>query len=312
MKTRFFFASLSLLLSVVVAHQTRSDAMEQLAADVDVSPVDYAEPKKLCDLANLDIRESSGLAASRLRPGLLWTHNDSGDQARIFAFDLQGRDLGTYGIDGARADDWEDMASFRMGGVSCLLLADVGDNWSRRAQGTLYLVHEPDVQQTSRARLLQTVKFRYENGPHNCEAVGFDPSRREVLLVAKQMALSSSVYVIPWPGTGTTGHVIARAIGTIPIPVVTAMDISPDGRRAVVLTYGDAYEYVRGRDENWEQALATPVRRIVMPGRRQGESICYGNDGQTLYLTSEKLPTPLFEVRARADLPAARVVPKEP
>ena len=252
------------------------------------------------------------MAASRLRPGLLWTHNDSGDQARIFAFDLQGRDLGTYPIDGARADDWEDMAAFPMGGVSCLLLADVGDNRSSRAHGTLYLVSEPDVQQARKASLLQTVKFRYENGPHNCEAVGFDPSRREVLLVAKQIALSSSVHVIRWPAAGTTDQVIARAIGTIPIPVVTAMDISPDGRRAVILTYGDAYEYVRGGDENWEQALAAPVRRIVMPDRRQGESICYGNDGQTLYLTSEKLPTPLFEVRARSDSPTARVVPKEP
>ena len=30
--------------------------------------------------------------------------------------------------------------------------------------------------------------------------------------------------------------------------------------------------------------------------RNQGESICYGRDGKTLYLTSEFAPTPLLEV----------------
>ena len=38
------------------------------------------------------------------------------------------------------------------------------------------------------------------------------------------------------------------------------------------------------------------MREIGMPLRIQGESICYGPDGKTLYLTSEKLPTPLWEV----------------
>jgi hypothetical protein len=74
------------------------------------------------------------------------------------------------------------------------------------------------------------------------------------------------------------------------------MDISPDGRRAVILTYGNAYEYCRGEDEAWENAFARAPRIIPMPTRRQGESICYGVDGETLYLTSEKRPTPLWKV----------------
>ena len=65
----------------------------------------------------------------------------------------------------------------------------------------------------------------------------------------------------------------------------------------MVLTYGHAFEYQRAPNEDWQQALATPARRIVMPERRQGESICYGSDARTLYVTSEKLPTPLFEIR---------------
>jgi hypothetical protein len=80
------------------------------------------------------------------------------------------------------------------------------------------------------------------------------------------------------------------------------MDISPDGLRAIVLTYGDAFEFVRGPKETWEQGFARPPRRVQMPQRVQGESICYGPDGKTLYLTSEcknknsASPSPLLEV----------------
>jgi hypothetical protein len=244
------------------------------------------------------IRESSGLAASRFSSQLLWTHNDSGDVARIFAFDLKGRDRGTFRIAGVTADDWEDMASLQMDGKNCLLLADVGDNRASRDHCTLYLVEEPDVSQASEAHLMRTIRFRYEDGPHDCEAVGFDPSRREILLVAKQVSFSSTVYAIAWPAPDEKGPVVARAIGVVPIPIVTAMDVSPDGRRAVLLTYGHAYEYARAAEETWKQALIRPFRLIPMPNRRQGESICYGYDGRTLYVTSEKLPTPLFVIPA--------------
>ena len=74
------------------------------------------------------------------------------------------------------------------------------------------------------------------------------------------------------------------------------MDISPDGLRAVVLTYGHAREYARRADESWSKAFARKERIIVMPRRKQGESICYGEDGKTLYLTSEGKSQPLWEV----------------
>jgi len=56
------------------------------------------------------IDEASGIAASRKNEDVLWTHNDSGDTNRIFAFDTQGRHLGFYIIKGAGNRDWEDMA----------------------------------------------------------------------------------------------------------------------------------------------------------------------------------------------------------
>src|SRR5215204_277035 len=37
-----------------------------------------------------DVPEASGLAVSRRRPGLIWTHNDSDNDAELFALDESG------------------------------------------------------------------------------------------------------------------------------------------------------------------------------------------------------------------------------
>ena len=38
-----------------------------------------------------ELRESSGLAVSRTQPGVLWSHNDSGDGPNLYAIDMSGR-----------------------------------------------------------------------------------------------------------------------------------------------------------------------------------------------------------------------------
>ena len=88
----------------------------------------------------------------------------------------------------------------------------------------------------------------------------------------------------------------ARLIGQVASSPMVAMDMSPDGRRAILLTYANGWEVVRSAKETWRDAFARPPRKIIMPQRNQGESICYGADGRTLYLTSEFAPTPLLEV----------------
>ncbi len=47
-------------------------------------------------VTNLGISEASGLAASRINPGLYYTHNDSGDIGRVFALTEQGFTIGKY------------------------------------------------------------------------------------------------------------------------------------------------------------------------------------------------------------------------
>jgi hypothetical protein len=262
--------------------------------------VTYGPGREIARLANAEITESSGLACSRTTPGAFWTHNDSGGNPRLYAFNLKGEDLGNFPVQGAAAIDWEDMSSFSIGGRSFLMIADVGDNNAQRDQYTIYIVNEPPAvarpPKHPPLTLSSRLNFTYEDGPHNCESAAADPVRKEILLVSKTNGNECKAYVLPIPAEKSPRKAVARAIATLKIPTTTAMDVSPDGLRAVVLTYGDAYEYAREAKEDWGKAFSRPPRLLRMPPRAQGESVCYGPDGVTLYLTSEKIPTPLLEV----------------
>ena len=80
-----------------------------------------------------DVTEASGLAASRREPGLFWVHADSGGEPILRAVAADGSPRGILRIDGAGNVDWEDAASFTLDGRAWLLVADTGDNASRRA-----------------------------------------------------------------------------------------------------------------------------------------------------------------------------------
>src|SRR5262245_23653064 len=44
------------------------------------------------------LRESSGLAISRSQPGILWSHNDSGDGPNLYAIDISGKLLAVFRV----------------------------------------------------------------------------------------------------------------------------------------------------------------------------------------------------------------------
>jgi len=308
-------------------------------APVPLGGVRYGKPRRLAMLANQEVCESSGLAVSRLRPDVFWTHNDSGGGPRLYAFGRGGEHLAACTVKGASARDWEDMASFRRGDTSFLLVADIGDNLWTRKRCSLYLIEEPSLAAataekpvTGALRVHRRIDFVYAEGPRDCEAVAVDPTTGCIYLVTKE-GLRCKVYELAAPElapppaapgrpvmsdaqrpvmSGANGRETgapkappavrtARLIGQVASSPIVAMDMSPDGRRAILLTYADGWEVVRGGTETWRDAFARPPRKIVMPQRNQGESVCYGADGRSLYLTSEFAPTPLLEMPAEPD-----------
>jgi len=272
---------------------------------VPTEQVNYAAPRQVCVVTDERIVEASGLACSREIPHAFWIHNDSGDGPNLFLINTAGKTLTLQTLADANARDWEDIASFKLKNQGYLLVADVGDNEAKRKEYQLYLVKEPRIDPTKRKdgtlKLEMTIRFRYEDGPHNCESLGVDVTERNIYLVSKQGGDECKVYEMPLPSKPTKKKLTARAISVLRIPTTTAMDISPNGQRAVVLTYDKAYEYTRDAAESWAEGFAREPRILDMPRRKQGEAISYGHDGQALCLVSEGLSQPMWEIPAVID-----------
>lgn len=268
-------------------------------------------------IADPRIGQSSGLAASWHWPGALWTHNDSGHEPTLYQLDRAGAVSASVTLRAGGTLDIEDVCSFEMDGVPRLAVADTGDNRRKRAAVSVLLLDEPEPRPGQNLRshpVTRRIYFTYADGPQDCESVAFDPETRSLLLISKSWpdAATLSVppaglYVLPLgddadateaDGTAAEPRVLQR-VADLTLKVTTAADLSPDGRRLVVLTYGDAYQYVRAGGQTWADALAAAPTRVALGPRGQSEGLCFGRDGRTLWLSSEGLNQPLFRVSPR-------------
>lgn len=263
------------------------------------------------------VNESSGLARSNLDEQLLWTHNDSGDSARLFAFTRQCNLWAVVTLDGAKAVDWEDMCAFTHKGKRMLAVADVGDNGHGRDHVVIYGLEEPKVESPDSSSKFATrmkvkvqfqINVRYPSGPQNCEAIAYDPWREQFVLASKEQ-FRSRIYALDFDPAIPSQDKMARQIGTVIAPLVTGAAISDDGRSFVLATYGPSCLLKRDSKADWDSASAEQRRQaswnfagdgelklIPAPPRQQGEAVCFDKTGTSLLMTSEGSPMPLWSV----------------
>lgn len=266
--------------------------------------------------------EVSGLAHASNGTGLLWMHNDSGDQPRLFLVQSSGKSLQEVALAGAEHRDWEDLCRLSWQDKPHLLVGDVGDNSARRETCQLYLFPEPASPPTEENRPLEQIsatprriEFRYADGPRNCEALGFDSESKLLLMIEKlagnaPAATQAGVYGLdlqPLEESSTvpkSSPLVAQRIGEVPWRNVTALDIAAEGRRMFVRTYFEGYLLERKPEESWSTRLAREFPEAIrLPAEAQGEAACFTPDGRAVVLTSEFPFQPIW----RLELPAADV-----
>lgn len=278
------------------------------------------------------LRELSGLAVSRTQPQLFWAHNDSGNAPLLFLFDQRGRLRTQVEVPGADALDWEDMASFEEGGQSFVVVADTGDNLAWRSEVAVLILAEtaPAADGAPPTLALQrTIRFRYEGGPRDVEALAVDVAAGQILLLEKRRP-PAQLFVLDLHGPDRQ---LARPIATLrdewpeaPTPVetigdrryrgaVTAMDLSTDGRHLALLTSTHWMLLSRAPGEAWAAALQRPPLRIERlprgePNLRKTifEALAWGSDG-AVWISGEHQPAPLLRMQpfARSAAPEAGV-----
>ncbi|MEM7082311.1 MAG: hypothetical protein AAF465_06225 [Pseudomonadota bacterium] len=296
---------------------SRPESAESAAKDQPIASTYRIE--FMGNIQNAALREASGLAVSTRSENVFWSHNDSGYGPSLFAFGEDGEPRGRFLVERAVSKDWEDMASFRWRGESWLLIADVGDNSSRKPFYTLYLAKEPPLPKKRSNRLLplrnvQMARLTYPTGAADTEAVAVDSRTETVYLVSKRER-PARVFSVPLSAFGSEDIVTAQLeteLYALPAPTLqdildhpnlgfwfaqpSAMDIAPDGTFAVIHTYGHSYRFDRAETESWAEALAKAPRQIEVPAMKQSEAVAIGLDSRNLYYTSEGRNPPLYRL----------------
>lgn len=270
----------------------------------------YGPARIIAELQNTAIRESSGIAASRRWPGVFWTHNDSGDTARVFAFDRHGRDRGAFEVPGATNVDWEDMAigPGPRPGAWYLYIGETGGNKRNAVDIVIYRVAEPAPRDggTGQTEHAFPIRLRYPDHQHDAEAVLVHPRTGDIYVVTKAFAADPETIVFKAAAPHTREERTLQRIAAIPfanqsaftlmLGRVTGGDVSPDGHRVALCDYFRAYEATLPAGRRFDEIWTQEWKPVELAPRRQGEAICYRADGRALLGTSEGVPAPLQEV----------------
>jgi len=214
-----------------------------------------------------------------------------GGKSIIFAFDSTGKPTGKCRLRSVGAKDWEDMCSFVDGSVPRLLVADCGDNLATRSSVSLYLLDEPDPDKKTETRNVQEISVRYPDGPRDCEAVAVDTQNRQVVLIAKSRFLAAGIYVVPLPrrqgDRAGPVSVTAQRVGTLPMPMITAMDIDPVSGDIWVVNYFQACCFsCIDRDESIRQRMSRNPTVHELPHWKQIEAVAVQH-ASAVWVTTE-------------------------
>ncbi|HYH81151.1 MAG TPA: hypothetical protein VEX86_15215 [Longimicrobium sp.] len=248
----------------------------------------------LCEVINRaaslpeELRETSGIAESRTRPGVYWSHNDSGRDPTLFGVGGDGRHLGRLIVTGAKNEDWEDIASGPCpdGGPACLYLADTGNNDKRRENVSLWVFPEPDPSVGATAPAVE-YRARFPGEPTDIEALAVLPDGR-ILLVSK--GSNDPVRLFRWPTPLRAGveAVLEEVRELEPRPTqigdrVTGASATPDGKWVAVRSYA-ALAFFR-TDELLGEGGPTMQFDLDPLAEPQGESVALSNDGSAVLTT---------------------------
>jgi hypothetical protein len=226
------------------------------------------------------IRESSGVVASRRHPGVLWTHNDKGNTPELYAITKEGKLLGRYTLPAVN-NDWEDIDIDERGR---LYVGKIGNNEARSSNPIEVLrVAEPGVDQPPGARrtlpIERTWRLRYPKKPFDCESLFVHGGHGYV--ISKHLD-DGPAGLYRFDLDGADEQTLTK-VTDLPIrQPVTGANLSADGSKLAVLTYGTLYLFDHGGDLAGIGSVK-PVATPTPSGKLEG--VCFTPEG--ILLTAE-------------------------
>lgn len=236
------------------------------------------------------LNEASGIDFSIQNKQVLWSHNDSGNKAEIYALNTEGQLLSTLILKGVQNRDWEDIAVAKdpLSDISFIYIADIGDNNAKYNSVYVYRLKEPQL--TGKDEILQsseikTIEINYEDGPRDAEAIFLEPETGDIYLISKREE-QVGLYRIAYPFNFKDKN-IARRIASLPLTWVTAADLGSNGKQLLVKTYTGIYKYKTKLDDKKNITLSKEAKTMPYITEPQGEALCWDVKNKSYYTLSE-------------------------
>lgn len=224
---------------------------------------EWGEAQVVGKLDHNTIDEASGIAVSGKNSNVLYHVNDSGNGPYFYTTRIDGSETNKLLIKGPHSirSDFEDMTIGPCYTKTCLFIADIGDNLKSRNTIKIIVIEENDKYR-SEVTPLKIVNLSYPDRPHNAESLAIH-TNGDLFIITKeenykrQKSFPSKIYRIKknkWETAGAKPLAL-EYIGTLDIElinsdsrgfldnIITSFDISHDGKKFLVLTYQDAYEF---------------------------------------------------------------------
>jgi len=261
-------------------------------------------------ISSPQIKETSGIAASGIFDDIYYVHNDSGDTSRFFAISPKGNLVSTfyYQMDKNTPSGQLDCEDISVGkgpkaGKSYVYLGDIGDNFNGRPYVTIYRFEEKLswMGKTLNHVVPAQLHLHYPDGAKDSEAMMVDPLQNLLYIVNKRTD-TIRVYTTPLNFKNNEDRILTIRSkiyfpGFKPFKYITAGDISRDGTKVLIKSYGKVYYWQRkGTEPVWETMQRTPAE-LPYEMQKQGEAIGFTPDGEGYYTTSESAFAALYYYR---------------
>ena len=262
----------------------------------------FGERQDFGEIQYSPINEASGIVGSYKNENVFWTHNDSGDQNRIYAFNNEGQHLGVYTLQNCSARDWEDIAIGPGPDESqtYLYVGDIGDNSSQYEIKNIFRFIEPNVE-SNQSPVNETlynidiIALQYPDGNRDAETLMLDPLTKDIIIVSKREEFIH-IYNIPFPQNTTGTILFPDLIHTMDfypddssdLARIVAGDISRDGTEILIKSYAHIFHFPRYENQSIAQALTNTMTMVEYMMEPQGEAVGWHPDGVGYFTISEE------------------------
>ncbi len=224
----------------------------------------WSEPQVIGTLDTSVLNESSGIALSQKFSDRMYNINDSGSGPFFYTTTMTGKSLQKYKVNNYKPYDMEDLALGPCGNDSCLFIADIGDNKEKRKYLSVIAIKEADItEDTKEVNPLFKLKMNYPDRKYNSESLVVHPNG-DIYLLTKTVdeenrrAMPAKLFKVDKKKIADAmakgeHQVNLVEVATIDLPyqlynfnlwgrIPTAMDISKDGKKLLILTYSAVME----------------------------------------------------------------------